>query len=474
MKRNLSFLKLLYVILSVTRKNIVIVFIASLSVGCHKDFKELEFSAEKSEGASNLITTQPNIILIIGDDIGYEIPTYSGGESYSTPNLDFMAAKGMQFSNFFCHPDGPPSRLALMTGKYNFRNWVRFGYLAPDAKTIANMLHDAGYATCYIGKWQLDGGDESIKSHGFDKYLVFMPFKPEDNNGHDQFYRRYKDPYLYANGRYLADDVVKGKYSEDMFYNFARRFIDSNKTKPFFLIYSHNLVQKPWSPTPDNPDYATWDPAIDDEARHDPKYFPDMVAYMDKIIGELINKVQTSNLSNRTIIIFTSDNATSQHIRSRYKGQIIRGGKDSTTRRGLSVPLVVYGPGTVLSRVIDTSLADMTDFLPTFAEIAKISKPTTWGTLDGTTFYDNLIGNPVRQRSWVYCYWPTYNIFKHPSISFVYDYNYKLYDSINGGNFYNIRKDLYEQNPIPNGKLTPDEKEKRETFNKILNAALSQ
>jgi len=105
--------------------------------------------------------------------------------------------------------------------------------------------------------------------------------------------------------------------------------------------------------------------------------------------------------------------------------------------------------------------------LPTLADIARISKPTTWGTLDGITFYDNLIGNRTTQRPWVYCYWPG------PSISFVYDYNYKLFDSINGGNFYNIRKDLYEQHPISNNQLTSEEKIEKAKFNNILTRALS-
>lgn len=457
--------------LSVIRKITAIVFMATLSIGCRKDLKELQISADSEVSSSNIASTKPNIILIIGDDVGYEIPQYSGGESYSTPNLNFLAENGMQFPNFFSHPDGPPSRLALMTGKYNFRNWVKFGYLDPSAKTIGNMLRDAGYATCYIGKWQLDGGDASIRSHGFDDYLVFMPFNPDDNNGHDQFYRRYKNPYLYKNGKYLSEDKVKGKYSEDMYLSHARRFIDSNTTNPFFLVYSHNLVQKPWSPTPDNPDYATWDPAVDDEARADKKYFPDMVAYMDKIIGKLINKVEQANLSNQTIIIFTSDNATSGGIKSQYKGHIVRGAKDSTTRSGLNVPLLVYAPGLVQPDATDTSLVDMTDFLPTLAKSAHISKPTTWGPLDGVSFYDNMIGNPNQQRSSVYCFWPTYNPQKYPSRSFIFDYNYKLYDSITGGNFYNIRTDVYETSPIPNRDLTDEEKEIKQSFNEILKDA---
>jgi arylsulfatase A-like enzyme len=251
-----------------------------------------------------------------------------------------------------------------------------------------------------------------------------------------------------------------------MFLNYASNFIDSNRTSPFFLIYAHNLIQHPWSPTPDDPDYAGWDPAVDDEANEDKKYFPGMVAYMDKIIGKLLNKVQAAGLSDRTVIIFTSDNATAKHIKSQYKGETVNGAKDSTTRAGLNVPLVAYGPGIVLSGKTDTSLTDLTDILPTLAGIAGIPKPSTWGPLDGTTFYDNLTGDPLQQRKSVYCYWPGY--FKRPTKSFVYDYDYKLYDSASGGKFYNIRADVYEQHPLKSSQLTPDEKDIKRKFKRIL------
>src|SRR5262249_4788904 len=76
----------------------------------------------------------------------------------------------------------------------DFRTWKFFGWINPSLKSVGNMLHDAGYATCYTGKWQLDGGGESIKIHGFDDYLVFMPFNKVANGG-DQYYRRYKNPF---------------------------------------------------------------------------------------------------------------------------------------------------------------------------------------------------------------------------------------------------------------------------------------
>lgn len=451
------------------RRNPIITFfiLASFLFSCHKDFNTQINSTASGKEEISAARSKPNIILIIGDDVGREIPTYNGGQSYNTTNIDFMAANGMQFPYFFSHPDGPPSRLALITGKYNYRNWIKFGYLDPKEKTFANMLHDdAGYSTCFIGKWQYDGGDVSIHSHGFDKYLVFMPFNPNDNNGHDQFYRRYKNPYLYKDARYLTDSEVNGKYSEDMFFDYASKFIDSNKTNPFLLIYSHNLVQKPWVPTPDDPRFATWDPAVDDDKNSDTSYFPEMVAYMDKIIGKLINKVQNKGLSDNTVFIFTSDNATNKFIYSYYKGRRIKGSKDSTTYNGINIPLVVYAPGRVQPGTTDTSLVDMTDFFPTIANMARL-KTTAYQPLDGTTFYDNLIGTPLKQRRTVYCYWPVSESHGN-DISYVFNYDYKLYDSLSGGNFYNWKTDIYEQHPIPDDQLTPQERRIKNRFEIIL------
>lgn len=434
-----------------------------------------DFTPVKNNNESNLSAgeeaSKPNIILIIGDDVGYEIPAYSGGQSYNTPILDFMAVNGIQFSNFFSHPDGPASRLALITGKYNFRNWVKFGYLPPKEKTIANLLADNGYATCFTGKWQYDGGDSSIKSHGFQKYRVFMPFNPADNNGHDQYYRRYKNPYLYENGQYLSDTQVENKYSEDMFVDYASSFMQANKKKPFFLLYSQTLVQRPWVPTPDDADFATWNPATDDTKRDDKKYFPGMVAYMDKSVGKIISKVNEYGLDNRTIIFYTSDNATNTAIWSLYKGELVQGAKNSTARKGINVPFVAYGPGNILPGAPDTSLIDMTDFLPSIANIAGISIPANWGPVDGTTFYDNLRRKKGKQRDWVYCYWPAiqpgYN-----DVSFVFDYTYKLYDSLNGGYFLNIAKDADETVALNNDSLTVYEEARKKYFQQILTYGL--
>ncbi len=237
---------------------LVALFVCIGFASCRKNFIANEMSANANASHNIVQNTKPNIILFIADDLGYEIPTFTGGQSYNTPNLDFMAANGIQFTECYSHPDGYPSRLAVYTGKYNFRNYTNWGQLPATEKTIGNMLHDASYATCFVGKWQCDGGDERIRSAGFDKYRVFMPFAFST----EDYQYQYKNPRLYENGQYLPDEVTRGKYSEDMYVDYIQNFIDSNAANPFFIVYASNLIRNPWSPTPDDPEFETYNPDL--------------------------------------------------------------------------------------------------------------------------------------------------------------------------------------------------------------------
>jgi arylsulfatase A len=204
-----------------------------------------------------------------------------------------------------------------------------------------------------------------------------------------------------------------------------------------------------------------------------------MIKYMDKMIGKVITKLKNAGLSNNTVIIFTSDNGTGRGVQSLYKGRLIRGKKLGTTRTSINVPLIVYGPGNVLAGKTDTALIDFTDFLPTLANAANISKPTTWGRLDGKTFYDNAKGNTNRERKHVYCYWPTDPNPPNPIgkdavniTSFIFNYNYKLYDSAHGYRFYNIRNDVHERTPLITTQLNAQEKLIRTSFKQILDSCI--
>lgn len=168
-------------------------------VACHKIEDSSSFASEnKMEGLVKPLN-KPNIILVLGDDIGYEIPTYTGGESYSTPNLNALAAQGMQFTNCYSMPMCSPSRFEMLTGKYNNRNYYDDSWENLDLSqhTTANMLRDAGYVTCIAGKWQLNGGDNSIHIFGFDKYSVTDAYKTSEKNDDDEGISISKIPSFY-------------------------------------------------------------------------------------------------------------------------------------------------------------------------------------------------------------------------------------------------------------------------------------
>lgn len=432
--------------------------------GCKKEIFEEQTDAAivPEESNARSFVSKPNVILIIADDLGYEVPSYLGGQTYQTPTLDFMAANGIQFRQAYCHPDGFPSRLALLTGKYNFRNYTIWGSLPNTEKTIGNLMQDAGYATCYTGKWQCRGGGERINSAGFEKYRVFLPYADNQRIG------RYKNPILYENNNYLPADSTFGRYSEDMYVDYLSEFIQENKNHPFFAIYAHNLPAGPYVPTPDDPEYANWNTA-NDKFNGDTKYFPSMVKYMDKSIGKIIKKVHREGLLNNTIFIFTADNATHHILTSVFNGIPINGGKTETSRHGTNIPFIAFAPGQINPNKINrNTLIDFTDLMPTMAEIAETFVPVSYGTTDGVSFYDNMMNVSGTDRDWVFCHWDNNSVDLVKPERFVNNTTYKLYETKNFERFYNIQKDIFESAPLNDSLLSPAELKIKEEFKAVL------
>ncbi|HYK45885.1 MAG TPA: sulfatase-like hydrolase/transferase [Parafilimonas sp.] len=418
----------------------------------------LFFSCKKQFDAGDKQPPPPpsdktNIILILADDIGYEVPTCNGGQSYETPNLDKMANEGMRFTECHSTPLCSPSRFMFLTGKYNFRNYTAWGQMDVSQRTIANMLKSAGYATCVAGKWQLDGGDASVHAFGFDSYCLWNPYFAGVGGS------RYKNPHIYEDGGYWSAAKSEGNYGEDVFTNYVLNFIETNQkaSKPFFVYYPMCLSHAPFSPTPDDADYAAW------LKGNDPKYFKSMIKYMDKKIGQIVDKVNELNIANNTVILFTTDNGTPDSIASEYDGDVILGGKSSTTEYGTHVPLLAYAPGLV-PHMVNDELIDFTDFLPTAADIAKISEPDTYGVLDGTSFYQGLTGHSEHARSWIFCHFDP-----HPGNDTVERYVqntiYKYYED---DRFYDIVADILEEHPIPDSLLSVDEQNVKSQFKDVL------
>lgn len=426
---------------------------------CKKDFATTINTGTENTGA--LARTKPNIIFIVGDDIGYEIPAIDGGKSYSTPNIDKLAQDGIRFTQCRSAALCSPSRFMLLTGKYNFRNYTTWGIMDTSQRTIGNMLKDAGYATCYAGKWQLDGGDKSIRKFGFDRYSVWLPFKicPEEAEG-----SRYKSAKIYQDGGYLPQSFTDNKYSEDMLNDYVLHFMDSNKTKPFFIYYSMILCHKAFSPTPDDPEYASWvpDPTISDTA-----FYPSMVKYMDKKIGLVVDKVKSLGIDDNTVIFYIGDNGTPKNITSLFKNKSITGAKGTTVEYGIHVPLICKWPGKIAPGTINGSLIDFTDFLPTLAGVANISVPS-YGVLDGTSFYPQLKGRTGTLRNYIFTYFNPLNCQSEDTlIRYAQDSAYKLY---NTGAFYRFVKDVDEKKPLADSTLTTKQKQIKQDLQSVLNS----
>ena len=131
------------------------------------------FASHSSQGTVAQ-SRRPNLILILADDLGYETIGANGGTSYKTPVLDRLAATGVRFTQAYAQPLCTPTRVQLMTGHSNVRNYVSFGSLRPNLVTFGNLLKDAGYSTGMVGKWQLGRERDLPKKLGFDEYALWQ------------------------------------------------------------------------------------------------------------------------------------------------------------------------------------------------------------------------------------------------------------------------------------------------------------
>lgn len=414
---------------------------------------------------------KPNVILIMCDDIGYEVPTVNGGQSYETPNIDLIAKRGMRFTQCHSSPFCAPSRWMLLTGKYNFRNFLSYGIMGTDQRTIANMLHDNGYTTAAYGKWALDGGEQSVGIFGFDQYTIWNPYKDYEGDDPNKG-SHYKDPQIYENGSFLPDSLTKGKFGDDIFTDSLMNLVSSNKHHSFFAYYAMTLCHIPFTPTPDDPEFATWKAGHRNDLA-DSIWYPNMIRYTDKLIGRIVQHVKDENLANQTaIIVVFGDNGCPQGITSYFNGLPVAGGRQSHKENGTHVALYVFWPGRVAPGTVNDDLIDFTDFLPTIAEIADAQLPVNYGALDGVSFAPRLYGEAGTPREWIFDHYQPFP--DHPGSQlyrWVQDKTYKLYDTSStkqGGKFYNIVSDINEIQPIPKASMTDEQKATRNKFSQVF------
>lgn len=390
---------------------------------------------------------RPNILLILADDLGYECLGCYGGTSYKTPNLDRLAAEGMRFRYAFAQPLCTPTRMQLMTGKYNFRNWQAFGVMDPKERTFGHLFTENGYRTAIAGKWQFwsynppdfepewRGKGQKIEDAGFDEHCVWHAAHTEDKGS------RYGDPTIYTNGK--LEPKLKDKYGDDLFADFLLNFIKKPDPKPWFAYWPLALTHDPFVPTPDSPEFNG-----PNRLKADNRFFKDEVEYMDKVVGRVLSQVPAD-----TLVLFFGDNGTNNTVTSQLNGKPYQGDKGMPTEAGTRVPMIVRWKGVTPAGKINDDLIDSCDFLPTIAAAANV--PTkSMGRMDGVSFLPQLQGKIGVPRPWIYSWYdPRPGQGKERwtrTQRYAFDREWKLYDN---GRLVNWAQDPKEAKPVQNAEV---------------------
>jgi len=355
---------------------------------------------------------QPNIVLVVADDLGWsELGCYGNGFN-ETQHLDRMAEQGLRFTQAYAAaPVCSPFRAALLTGQSPARVGI-VDYLRPNSAnalstqhtTLPEMLQRNGYATGMIGKWHLSG----YTYHGAENEVP-----PRDHGFSWDFAREVKGvgnganfwPYVFRDQPIRWIDIADNRLGEKEFLvdrmNIeAVDFIERNKEQPFFLYLSHyaphtilngkpELVAKyrrkhPPGKSTRGKCHLCSDLGREGDALHHwaGDHNPHLAAMLESIddgIGMIRDKLEELGLADNTIVIFTSDNGGETNVTTNAP---LRGGKSELYEGGLRVPLIVCWPGETPAGSLRRQPTINTDFYPTLLEAAAI-KPDTAQTLDG-------------------------------------------------------------------------------------------
>lgn len=396
--------------------------------------------AEETQAAE---VRPPNVLFILVDDLGWADLGCYGSTFYETPSIDGLAASGMKFTNGYAScPVCSPTRASIMSGKYPARlgltahigdpqpeHWNRDTQLLPanyldrlplEETTLAEALHANKYATFFAGKWHLGSQDKYWPEYqGFDVnvggWLQGGPF------GGKQYFPPYHNPRL--------PDGPPGEHLPDRLATETVRFIESHRHEPFLAYLSFYSVHVPLNAREDlrqkyerkrNPFGETEEPIYqwDGETRvrmvQEHAVYAAMVEAMDEAVGKVLSKLEELQLTDNTIVIFTSDNgglSTGDRGISADQGwptsnAPLRGGKGWLYEGGIRVPLIVRAPGVTKPGYESAAVATSTDFMPTILDLAGL--PQMPGQhADGVSLVPALKGEELSRDS-VYWHYPHY------------------------------------------------------------------
>jgi len=308
---------------------------------------------------------QPNVVLIMADDMGYgdtSVPPFTSDEPTPTPNLEAMAANGTTFtSQYNAAPVCTPTRAALLTGCYPPRAGMNAGSvyfpgasngLHPDEVTIPEVVQQAGYATGMVGKWHLGDADPFLPpNQGFDTYFG-VPYSND------------MDPFPLLDGFETVQEEAPNAQLTQLYTERAKQFIQDNQDQPFFLYMPHTMPHVPLGVS------SEFDGATGEGM------YADVIHELDWSVGQILDQLEQLGIEEETLVVFTTDDGPwlSKGDDAGTNGPL-RGGKMSTWEGGARAPTVMHMPGTIPAGASCDEMTSHIDFLPTVANLAGAELP---------------------------------------------------------------------------------------------------
>ena len=358
-------------------------------------------SWEKADKNQNL----PNVVLIFCDDLGYGDLSCYGATLYKTPVLDRMASEGMRFTNFYCaQAVCSASRAGLMTGCYPNRVGIGGALfphsttgLNPEEETIPEVLKGKGYRSAIFGKWHLGYQHEFLPlQQGFGEFFG-LPYSNDMFRYNINFIKidpGYPDLCLMQRNEKVREIISQDDQDQltTLFTDKAVDFINRNKDNPFFVYLAHSMPHVPLGVSSKF------------RGKSEQGLYGDVMMELDWSVGQVLDALEKNDLSDNTLVIFTSDNGPWLNY-GNHAGSAggLREGKNTTWEGGQRVPCIMYWPGVIPEGTICNRMASTIDILPTLTNLTDAPLPAR--KIDGVSILTLLKGEDTANPREIFLYY---------------------------------------------------------------------